>query len=73
VGKKIFLEGFLGVFLFFWVVFWVGFFIANPDQIRGPNPDPFIKKHKKEKPFFLLPVLTRTVVDFFSNDEIQKF
>jgi hypothetical protein len=63
VGKKIFLEGFLGVFLFFWVVFWVGFFIANPDQIRGPNPDPL----------FLLPVLTRTVVDFFSNDEIQKF
>jgi len=51
VGKKIFLEGFLGVFLFFWVVFWVGFFIANPDQIRGTNPDPFINKHKKRKTF----------------------
>jgi hypothetical protein len=66
--KKIFLEGFLGVFLCFWVVFWVGFLL--PTLIRSEVRIRILssKNIKKEKPLFLL-----LTVDFFSNDEIQKF
>jgi hypothetical protein len=46
VGKKNIFRGFFGCFFVFLGGFLGGFFIANPDQIRGTNPDPFIKKHK---------------------------
>jgi hypothetical protein len=51
VGKKNIFRGFFGCFFVILGGFLGGFFIANPDQIRGTNPDPFINKHKKRKTF----------------------
>jgi hypothetical protein len=51
VGKKNIFRGFFGCFFVFLGGFLGGFFIANPDQIRGTNPDPFINKHKKMTKF----------------------